>query len=226
MKKLIKLQSVFLALILLGFTTTFTACSSDDDDDKRVSVTDVIGNYTGEISIDPIVAEKTDNATEEDAEKPSVQVTNDNIKITNLPFEAIVRDYIQDEEIIDDVLASIEAVNYDLSYTASINEKEDGLDLLIKAENPIEINYYLADDNDENVTRETGEEVEQTPNHTLLVFIQAEAEGVYKNKSLNFTLKVVDLAEKEASTFEENDNEEEPEEETGIYTYTFSLQKK
>lgn len=223
MKKLIKLQSVFFALILLGFTTTFTACSSDDDDDDRVRVTDVIGMYTGEISIDPIVAEKADNADE-----PNVQVTNDSIKITNLPFEAIVKDYIQNEELIDDVLASIEAVNYGLSYTAVVNEKEDGLDLSIKAKDPIEINYYLAND-EESTTREVneeGEETENEPNKTLLVYIDAESEGVYKDKYLKFTLTVTDLAGEDISTFEGNDNEDTPEDEQGIYTYTFSLQKK
>ena len=196
----------------------------------RVTVSDVIGNYTGEISIDPIVAEKTDNAADENADKPSVQVTSDSIKITNLPFEEIVKDYIQDEAIIDDVLASVEAVNYGLSYTAKVNEKEDGVDLLIKAEDPIEINYYLANE-EESATREAnnegeeGEETEKAPNQTLLVSIKADSEGVYKDKSLKFTLTVTELKGKEVSTFEENNNEDTPEEEQGIYTYTFSLQK-
>ncbi len=226
MKNFIKLQNAFFALLLLGLTATFTACSSDDDDIKAVQLSDVIGNYDGEIKVDPIVEEATRDR--EITEEPLVQVTGEEIKISNLPFDAILKDIIDNEEIIEEVLATVKNIQYSLGYTAEIDTEKNALNLSIKAETPFQIDYFLAE---EGATREgEGEETpeEIVPNRSLVVSVEKDAEGIYKDNTLKFTLKVTEITQKELlnETGEGEGEGEETPEVKGIYTYSFSLLKK
>lgn len=226
MKNFIKLQNAFFALLLLGLTATFTACSSDDDDIKTVQLSDVIGNYDGEIKVDPIIEEATRDR--EITEEPLVQVTGEEIKISNLPFDVILKDIIDNEEIIEEVLATVKNIKYSLGYTAEIDTEKNALNLSIKAESPFQIDYFLAE---EGATREgEGEETpeEIVPNRSLVVSVEKDAEGIYKDNTLKFTLKVTEITQKEllSETGEGEGEGEETPEVKGIYTYSFSLLKK
>lgn len=230
MKNFIKLQNAFFALLFLGLTVSFTACSSDDDDIKTVQLSDVIGNYAGEIKVEPIVEEAT-RSDKEEAEKPLVQVTADEIKISKLPFEVILQEIINNDEIIEEVLATVKDIEYNLGYTAEIDTEKNALNLAIKADSPFQISYFLADATEEGATREgeEGGEGEETPeeiipNHTLVVSVEKEAEGIYKDNTLRFNLKVTEIKAKENLNETEGEGEETPEVK-GIYTYSFSLLK-
>lgn len=223
MKNLMKLQNAFFAVILFGLTATFMACSSDDDDNTNIQVSDVIGKYSGEVTLNPFTSPKENTEGES---KFSAEVTADGIKLSNLPFERILKDYINDEAVLAEILPTVEAVNYETAYTSKINEEKNGLELVIKADSPIAISYYLAE---EEVAREdntdgegNGEEVENTPNHTLLVALEANAKGTYQDKTLNFSLIVTDVSKKEAVPAAK----EETEKPQGEYIYAFSLLKK
>lgn len=127
MKKTLK-WSLVMMLAVVGIT--FASCSDDDDNTPTVgTVEDVKGEFTGKMTYAKEAKEAAATGTTLD-----LKVANDSIEFAKFPYEALVVSILGEEGSKPIIAAIGDSLQYNVSYTATMNAAKDSVVLTLKPE--------------------------------------------------------------------------------------------
>ncbi len=195
------LKNWMAAALLAGACCGMVACDDDDDNGGTTppptepDITVVCGEYAGTM----VVAEAAPLG-EEGAEEPAgtaveAKVTGEAIEFTDFPVRDLIVKVLGTEEGVDEILAAIGQIDYNVPYTAQMSEDKASVAMTLK---PEVLNLTLPGSD------------EETPGTEIEVTVEATA-GTYtlESKALGFGLSVtavkvadVDLPDFEAFTLD------------------------
>lgn len=139
MKKEFKLNRLFVFMLVLGCSFSFTACNDDDDPTWEkpdvISPAAMFGDYTGKMNI-LTVSPTESEGLEGEEETPagldiSAKVNNDTVYFENFPIRDIVLSIVNDEETADKIIEAVGNVKYKIGYTPTLTEAKDSVKFVL-----------------------------------------------------------------------------------------------
>lgn len=139
MKKEFKLNRLFVFMLVLGCSFSFTACNDDDDPTwekpDAISPAAMFGDYTGKMNT-LTVSPRASEGTEGDEGTPvgtdiSAKLDNDTVYFENFPIEEIVRSIVENEEKADKIIEALGDVKYKIGYTPTLTEAKDSVKFVL-----------------------------------------------------------------------------------------------
>ena len=190
------LKNWMVAALLAGACCGMVAC--DDDDDKggptppssEPDITVVCGEYAGTMVVVEASPKGDDGAEEPAGTAVEAKVTGEAIEFTDFPVRDLIVKVLGTEEGVDEILAAIGQVDYNVPYTAQMSEDKTSVTMTL---NPEVLKLTLPGSD------------EETPGTEIEVTIEATA-GTYtlESKALGFGLSVagVKVADVDLPDFE------------------------
>lgn len=198
MKRFLKPTSLFVSMLLVGFSLSTVSCSDDDDNNSGDIVTTeaVRGEYTGKMQSWSAVAGSGED-TADDGEQPAgvdvtASVDADSVLIQDFPIKDIVLSIVGDETVADGIVEAVGQVDYRMAYTPALSVAKDSISMELKAE-PLKLNVSIP----------STSEGESTP---LVVEVEIEVGSVGKysvetgNLKFSFAATKVKLGEGDGQT--------------------------
>lgn len=177
MKTFFNVKKIVWAVVMLGAMVTVTSCSDDDDDDDNgISISDVIGKYSGTLA----VSDGGENVA------VKVEVNSTAIVFDESLIEEIVK-YIEESEDVEDIMETIEEEDLlTIAYTAKVNDAKDEV-VLTLTDGTWEFSYEV-----EAITpiRRDGEGPEMRTIDVKVIYVASEEESTYADGNLKLNLVV------------------------------------
>ena len=143
---IVKMRRVFLknwmvAALFAAVSCGMVACDDDDDNGGTTppptepDITAVCGEYTGTMAIVDVVAPVSDDGTDEPAgTSVDATVTNEAIEFADFPVRDLIVKILGTEEGVDEIIAAIGQIDYNVPYTAQISEDKASVAMTLKPE--------------------------------------------------------------------------------------------
>lgn len=150
MKKQIKLNRLFISMLMLGCSLGFVACSDDDETTPtppvEVTTDHMFGNYTGKM-LYLTESSTTEDGTDGGEDTPegtdvAVKVDNDTVYFDSFPIKDIVLDIVGDEETANKIVEAVGDVSYKIGYEPELNTEKDSI-LFVLDPKPLELNVSI-----------------------------------------------------------------------------------
>ena len=149
MKKEMKINRLFVSLMLTGCTLSLVACNDDDEPQTPTGpkVEDVYGDYTGTMQT-ALLDQST--FAEGEGEEPAgadvaAQVKNDTVYFDEFPVRDLIVSIVGEEQA-DAIVEAIGKVNYKVGYEATMTAAKDSVYMAFDPE-PLEISAPMGEDN-------------------------------------------------------------------------------
>lgn len=167
MKIELRLNKLFVALLVLGCTPGFVAC--DDDENIPTPPTEVtpetmFGDYTGKML--SLITSPTE-AENEGGEVPlgvdvSARVDADTVYFDSFPIKDIVLSIVKDEEMANEIVEAVGDVDYKIGYESTLTEAKDSIKFVLAPE-PLKLSVSIPAKTEGEEARELNIEVKITP---------------------------------------------------------------
>ena len=140
---IVKMRRVFLknwmvAALFAAISCGMVACDDDGDNGGTTppptepDITAVCGEYTGTMAIVDVVAPVSDDGTDEPAgTSVDATVTNEAIEFADFPVRDLIIKVLGTEEGVDEILAAIGPVDYNVPYTAQMSEDKSAVEMTL-----------------------------------------------------------------------------------------------
>lgn len=194
--KRIFLRNWMVAALFAVASCGMVACDDDDDNGGTTppptepDITVVCGEYTGTMVVVEAAPKGDDGAEEPTGTAVEAKVTGEAIEFTDFPVRDLIVKILGSEEGVDDIIAAIGQIDYNVPYTAQMSEDKASVTMTLK---PEVLNLTLPGSGEED----PGIEIEVT--------VEATA-GTYtlESKTLGFGLSVtsVKVADADLPDFE------------------------
>lgn len=182
MKRMI-IKNWMTALLLTGICCGMVACDDEQDaPSPGLDTTVVLGQYAGVMQVlEP--APKNEAGEEPVGTAITATVVESEVQFKNFPIRDLVVKIIGDEELADQIVGEVGAVDYAIPYTALMNDEKTTVKLTLAP--PVMKLIYGGSDEPASISRaEDAIEIE--------VAISAVSEGNYtvETQHLRFTLSI------------------------------------
>lgn len=190
------LKNWMAAALLAGACCGMVACDDDDDNGGTTppptepDITVVCGEYAGTMVVVEASPKGDDGAEEPAGTAVDAKVTGEAIEFTDFPVRDLIVKVLGTEEGVDEILAAIGQVDYNVPYTAQMSEDKASVAMTLK---PEVLNLTLPGSGEE----EPGTEIEVTVEATAATY-------TLESKRLGFGLSVagVKVADVDLPDFE------------------------
>lgn len=150
MKKQIKLNRLFISMLMLGCSLGFVACSDDDETTLtppvEVTTDHMFGSYTGKmfyLTAAPAVENGTDGGEETpEGTEVTVKVDNDTVYFDSFPIKDIVLAIVGDEDTANKIVEAVGDVNYKIGYEPELDAEKDSI-LFVLDPKPLKLNVSI-----------------------------------------------------------------------------------
>lgn len=134
------LKNWMVAALLAGACCGMVAC--DDDDNKGGStppptdpdITAVCGEYAGTVAVVEVSPSGDDGSEEPAGTAVDATVTSQAIEFADFPVRDLIVKILGTEEGVDEILAAIGTVSYEVPYTAQTNEERTAVEMTLTPE--------------------------------------------------------------------------------------------
>ena len=179
------LKNWMMAALLAGACCGMVACDDDDDQGGTTppptdpDITVVCGEYAGTMVVVEASPKGDDGAEEPTGTAVEAKVTGEEIEFTDFPVRDLIIKVLGTEEGVDEILAAIGPVDYNVPYTAQMSEDKSAVEMTLAPE-PLLLTLPGSD--------------EETPGTEIEVTIASTA-GTYmlESKALGFGLSVTNV---------------------------------
>lgn len=184
------LKNWMMAALLLGACCGVVACDDNDEGGTTPPPTDpdvtaVCGDYTGTMSILDVAPLAGDGSGESAATEVEATVTEQSVEFSDFPVRDLIVRVLGTEEGVDEIIAAIGPVDYDVPYTARMSNDNLAVEMALE---PAPLKLFLADSGTSEETGEpTGVEIEVT------IGSVGAALYVLESSKLGFDLSVTEV---------------------------------
>ena len=182
--KRIFLKNWMVAALLAGACCGMVACDDDDEGGTTPPPTDpditvVCGEYAGTMVVVEAAPKGDDGSGEPAGTAVEALVTGEAIEFSDFPVRDLIVQVLGTEEGVDEIIAAIGPVDYDVPYTARMSEDESAVEMTPTPE-PLKLTLPGSD--------------EETPGTEVEVTVGA-TDGTYTlaSKTLGFGLSVTGM---------------------------------
>lgn len=148
MKSVIELRKLFFACMVVGSTVVLSSCSDDEDDKTPTppSVTDVNGDYSGKMFMNPIKETETFAENEPVGTDVTATVKSDTVYFSDFPVTDLVTSIVG-PDLAPAIIEQLGKVSYKVGYEATLNAAQDSIYMVYDPQ-PLKLEYLPAEDSD------------------------------------------------------------------------------